>query len=150
MEEHTISFMKDEEILAIPEVAQLLDAKRRNTPLTFAELKTLVKALQPGMARPANLERFGEFWRLRFTLQPEMGRCIRRSVVIDDPLVKDWVADYIDWARSKRRKYRFEATSRRLRERWESSSWRFVESIMSRADIPALDGMASDNPESVT
>lgn len=132
MADYEISYLEDEEILAIPEVLRLLNVARRKQVLKFTEIKTLVKALQPGMARSANLERYGEFWRLRFVLRLNGGTRIRKSIVVSDSLDMAWVADYIKWARSKRREYRAGVATIRFQKRWEDGGNELAEKIAAR------------------
>lgn len=129
MNDRQISYLEDAEVVALPEVARLLKVKRRNMPMRFADVKTLTEALQPGMARSANLERYGNAWRLRFTLRLDGGIRTRRSILIYDILTMKWVRDYIAWARSKRREYKSELGSRWLKKRWEENGEQFIKSM---------------------
>lgn len=101
-----------------PDIAELLKSKRRSRPLRFAAVKKLVAALKPGKERQANLERYGPYWRLRFSLRIGDGRYARRSIVIEDVLTAEWVRDYIHRARSERRAFKHELTVREHRRRW--------------------------------
>lgn len=133
-EEYKFNHMTDDEIVALPEVAPLFDVKRHNTPMTFAQIKTLVKALQPGMARAANLERYGHVWRLRFALRLDGSKRVRRSILIADAETLMWVREYFDWARSKRQEYKSEAAAIRFKKFWEAGGREFAESIAARLE----------------
>ncbi|MCD7896484.1 MAG: hypothetical protein LUG50_07375 [Planctomycetaceae bacterium] len=140
MNEPEIRYQTDDEIFALPDVARLMTPKRRNRPMKFPEVKTLVEALQPGMARAANLECYGQFWRLRFLLRVNGSRCVRRSILIDDALTMEWVRDYIDWGRSKRREYKADVASIEFQKWWESGGKQLADSIS--AKFEAYTGVA--------
>jgi Site-specific recombinase XerD len=138
MEEFHIACREVEEALAIPEVAELLSVKRRNTPLGLAEVKALVEALQPGMAVAANLEHYGPVWRLRFTLRLNEGKPVRRSVVISDASVVEWVGRYVRWARSKRQEYKSAMSAIRFKKFWEKEGGKeLAETIAARVEAYA-------------
>lgn len=100
------------------EIAEILTPKRRNKPLRFAAVKKLVEALRPGRERQANLERYGLYWRLRFSLRNGDGMYSRKSIVIEDVLTAEWVREYLHHARSERRAFKQELTVREHRRRW--------------------------------
>lgn len=109
---------EDGKILAIPEVAEILDRKRRNTPLCFDAVKKLVEALQPGMARQANLERYGGGWRLRFSLYGGDGVPRRKSIVIEDVAAMTWVRDFLAQSRLKRGEHMAKLRIQKLYKSW--------------------------------
>jgi hypothetical protein len=109
---------EDKKMLADKEVAMLLASKRRNIPLGFAEVKKLVQALQLGMARQANLEKYASLWRLRFSLFDASGGKRRRSIVIEDAETMEWVRDFLAEARPKRSQYRSDLDFQAINEYW--------------------------------
>ena len=104
-----------------PDVAEILTPKRHNKPLRFAAVKKLVEALKPGRERQANLERYGRYWRLRFSLRIGGGKYSRRSIVIEDVLTAEWVREYLHNARGERRTFKHELTVKEHRERWQKA-----------------------------
>lgn len=101
-----------------PDIAEALASKRRNRPLSFTIIKKLVQALKPGMERQANLERYGQHWRLRFSLRSGDGKYTRRSIVIEDVLTAGWVRDYLQHARGERQAFKHEMAVKEHRKRW--------------------------------
>lgn len=109
----------DSKTLADPVIAEFFGQKRRNIPLEFTEVKNLIQALHPGMARQANLERYADKWRLRFSLYDEGGGARRRSIIIKDAATMEWVRDFLDQARKKRKDYKHELWLQRFNKRRE-------------------------------
>lgn len=95
----------DSAVTADPEIASILNQKRRNSPLGFEAVKKLMEALQPGMARQANLEQYKEGWRLRFSLYDDTGTAQRKSIVIEDISIMEWVREFLTKSRQKRSDY---------------------------------------------
>lgn len=96
---------EDRNILSNPEIAMMIGAKCRKTPLDFDQVKTLVLALLPGKARQANLERYDGGWRLRFSIFDADGVKRRKSVILGDADTALWVKDFLAGARKERTAY---------------------------------------------
>lgn len=107
--------------LSCGELHELLQIGHRSKPLCLAEVKALVNTLRPGLERQANLERYGLVWRLRFSMDNEDGKSVRRSIVINDAATMEWVREYLVWARENRRAYKRELSLKCWRESWQRS-----------------------------
>lgn len=111
----------DASLLDDQDIAEILTPKRRRAPLRFAAVKKLVYALKPGTERQANLERYGLYWRLRFSLRGEGGEYSRKSIVIEDVLTMEWVRDYLHQARIERIEFKNRLAIEEHRRRWREA-----------------------------
>lgn len=144
----TIEGVDDAALLNDPEIAEILTTRRRGRPLRFAQVRKLVEWLQMGHKRHANLEANGTGhwgrWKLRFSLRDDKGGIKRKSIVIDDALVADWVRDYLAQARKERSAYRAELQKQESRKRWAANPFRLRGSLLSlRAGESGHEGAAS-------
>ena len=117
----TIEGMDDAALLDDPEIAEILVPRRRSRPLRFTQVRKLVETLGMGRTRHTNIETYGggvwRRWRLRFSLRDGKGGVQRKSIVIENALIADWVREYLAEARKGRSAYRFELREKEYRRR---------------------------------
>ncbi len=119
----TVKSADDAVLLNDPEIAEILKPRRRSRPIRFAQVRKLVETLRMGTERHANLEVYGTgvwgCWRLRFSLRNGKGGITRKSIVIENALIADWVREYLAEARKERPAYRAELQEEELRKKWQ-------------------------------
>lgn len=101
-------------LLDNPELAEILRSKRRNVPLGIREVMKLVKTLELGRARHANIEKYRDQWRLRFSMRDGKGGYTRKGIVIADSDAKSQVEHYLREARLARGKFKYELFERKF------------------------------------
>ena len=85
---------------ASPALSKRLPPRGKRRRLEPEEIRALVESVRAGLDSPANLEGSGPIWRLRLTINRSGGGSVRRGFTIRDKATADWVADYLEKARS--------------------------------------------------